>query len=119
MGQRKKNPEHEEQKLIVKYLKQRGVIFFAVPNGVNKSIRQAMYYKAEGLMSGVPDLIIMSPPPAQPERVGVALEMKSGKGKYPSPTQKEWLAIFHGRGFIPLIGFGAQDALTKLKELGY
>lgn len=119
MGLTRSNPEHEEQKLVVKFLSARGIVFFSVPNGVNKSIKQAMYFKAEGLKSGVPDLIIMSPPPAMPECVGVALEMKSGKGKYPSPQQREWLAIFHGRGFVPLIGHGAQDAISKLRELGY
>jgi len=56
---------------------------FAVPNGQNKSIQQAKYFKSEGLKSGVSDLIFCL------NGKTTFIEVKTGKGKQ-SPTQKEF-----------------------------
>ena len=58
-------------------------LLFSIPNGANKTIAQAMKFKREGLVSGIPDLML-----AVPKGIyhGLFIEMKSNKGK-PSANQ--------------------------------
>ena len=58
-------------------------LLFSIPNGANKSIAQAMKFKREGLVSGIPDLML-----AVPKGIyhGLFIEMKAAKGK-PSANQ--------------------------------
>lgn len=61
-------------------------ILFAVPNGGFRNKVEASIMKAEGIVSGVADLILLTP------RKGygaLCVEMKSPKGKQ-SEEQKEW-----------------------------
>ena len=55
------------------------------------------------------------------EYVGCALEMKREGAKMSSvrKEQRQWLSDLAERGWATLIGFGADDAISKLKGLGY
>jgi len=82
-----KNEEHNIQVSMVnwftyQYPKLR-LSLFAVPNGQNKSPRQASYFKAEGLTSGVSDLVFFH------KKKAYFIEVKTEKGKQ-SPTQKDF-----------------------------
>lgn len=113
--------EHSEQVVVVKALRRARLRFCAVPNGGMRDAQTARMLRAEGLVAGVPDLLIFDPPPGVLEAVGTALELKRadrGEGAV-SGEQREWLAALSARGWATLVGFGAQDALGKLRALGY
>ena len=85
-------PEHWEQVQVAKALDRAGAVYCAIPNGGFRIRREASMLKAEGVKSGVPDLLIFSVPDGGDFR-GVALEMKRANGK-PSDlrkSQRAWL----------------------------
>ena len=112
--------ESSEQQNLVVILQASGIAFFAVPNGGKRAKRTAITLKAEGVSPGVPDLLIVDPAP-RGGYVGVALEMKRADGvpSDVSADQREWLAKFAARGWFACVGYGADDALLKLRWLGY
>jgi hypothetical protein len=113
--------ELSEQSVVVSALRRAGILFFAVPNGHVRSKRQHVQARLEGVSAGVPDLIIVTPPPARPDLVATALEMKRGDAK-PSDlrdTQTQWLARLAANRWAVAVGLGAADALEKLRALGY
>ena len=65
---------------------------FAVPNGGNRSKREAMKFKATGLVAGVSDLIVV-----QPNRV-IFVEVKLEKGRQ-QPNQIEFEKTVTALGF--------------------
>lgn len=64
-------------------------LLFSVPNGGRRSVITAKVLKAEGVVSGVSDLILMVP--MYPFHA-LCIEMKYGKGKQ-TPKQKEWESL--------------------------
>lgn len=107
--------EHEEQVALVQWFrdnfKEPDYIIFAVPNGGFRGTKEAVRLKAEGVLSGVSDIIILT------HNKVIFLEMKNAKGKL-SKAQKEFHENLDYLGFINLIGYGASDASEKiLKEL--
>lgn len=110
--------ELSEQIIVVRELRRLRLQFCAVPNGLLTTQKQARMAKASGLEKGVPDLLIFDAPPGY---VGVALEMKRIDGR-PSdlrPEQRQWMAQLAKRGWLCLVGYGAQDALAKLCAAGF
>lgn len=106
------DPEHQQQSLLFSWAKLKETqipeleSLYAVPNGSNKSIAQAVKFKAEGLKSGVPDVVLPvlmwneagRPVPQDgsgPETFascwfgGLYIEMKA-PDKYPRPDQRAW-----------------------------
>jgi hypothetical protein len=113
--------ELSEQSVVVSALRRARIHFFAVPNGHVRSKRQHIQAKHEGVSAGVPDLIIVTPPPGRPDLVATALEMKRADAK-PSDLREDqvkWLAILASCKWAAVVGLGAADALTKLRNLGY
>ena len=53
--------ESNFQQSIVKKLRYAGFLVFSVPNGQRLSLRRAALAKAEGLLAGVSDLIVVLP----------------------------------------------------------
>ena len=113
--------ELSEQALVVSALRKAGYLLFAVPNGHVRSKRQSIQAKLEGVSAGVPDFIIIDPPPARPDLVGTVVEMKRAHA-VPSDlrdSQVSWLTAFERRRWAVMVGLGADDALVKLRSLGY
>lgn len=102
--------EHEEQREVVRWFRQTwpGVLIHAIPNGGARSKATAGRLKAEGVVSGVPDLFV----PAW--RLWV--EMKRTKGGSLRPEQKDWIAYLEGCGYQCIVGKGAEDAKQKITE---
>ena len=74
-----------------------------------------------GRWAGMPDLLIFDPPPLRPDCFATALEMKREDAR-PSDLREDqlrWLTILGDRGWAAVVGLGANDALTKLRQLGY
>lgn len=61
-------------------------MLIAVPNGVATTERQGAILKAEGMLAGVADLLLLIP--AQGYTM-LAIEMKTDTGRQ-SPFQKDW-----------------------------
>ena len=59
---------------------------FAVPNGGRRDATTGAKLKAEGVLAGVADLILLCP---SPDYHALLIEMKTSKGKQ-SDVQKEW-----------------------------
>jgi hypothetical protein len=76
-------PEQQLQVECVQWMKRhlsKQVVFFHVPNGGKRGMREAVIFKAMGVVAGVPDLIVTWP------GVIAAIEMKAGRGRA-SPEQ--------------------------------
>jgi hypothetical protein len=120
-----RDDEHTAQADVVRWLESNSVLFCAVPNGSwlagdkLRRARQMTKLKAEGLRSGVPDLLIFTPPPACPGAVGAALEMKREGGDKPSEKQLWWLDWLGRLGWQCSVQYGAAAAISWLESLGY
>lgn len=110
--------EHDVQKTAVKLLRKAGVRFFAVPNGGMRTKATAAKLWAEGVESGVPDLVIIDPPPSNPYQAGTVIEVKRDKGKA-SPEQVKWLKQFSDCGWSVHCTKGIAELLKLLVTLGY
>lgn len=78
---------------------------FSVPNGGTRSVREAMTFKATGLVAGVSDLIVV-----QPNRI-IFIEVKIAKGVQ-SDKQKEFEKTVKGLGFEYYIVRSLEDFIT-------
>lgn len=103
--------EHNIQCACVKWFgyahpELRGLLF-AVPNGGARSKATAGMLKAEGVVAGVSDLILMVPRcRARVENNAISTEIQHAlciemkkKGGYQSPEQKEWQKKVEGHGY--------------------
>ncbi len=70
-------------------------LLFAVPNGGKRNITTAKYLKAEGVMPGVSDLILLVPTPFYH---GLCIEMKTPKGKQ-SESQQAFQQLVSKQGY--------------------
>jgi len=115
--------EHAEQVRVVswfdaKYRAHKGRMF-AVPNGANLAGGQRQRYiqmsrlKAEGLRSGVPDLIL---PVSRGEHHAMAIEMKRAGGGTLSEKQKSWIHYLEEGGWHAVVCAGADDAIKRIAE---
>lgn len=110
--------EDLEQKALCQWLDLKGIYYFAVPNGGKRSKIEAAIMKSLGVKPGVPDLLIITPPPICPQAKGVAIEMKSKTGRL-SPQQKVWLQRLDASGWCVTVAYGWDEARTFLEGLGY
>lgn len=71
---------------VVRILRMAGHFVFAVPNGGSRNLREAVNLKAQGVLAGVSDLILLLP-----NRKVYFIELKNpnGKGRQ-SPAQREF-----------------------------
>jgi hypothetical protein len=112
--------EHAEQVLVAKWLRAARIAFTAVPNAAMRSVIVASMLKAEGMSPGFPDVLIFDAPPARPEFIGAAIEMKRADGLgTATEEQEQWLIALAARGWATKVCHGAADALAWLAELGY
>ena len=104
--------EDQEQMLFVQWWRRdRPERIFAVPNGGHRHPAVAMKLKCGGVSAGVPDLFV----PA----LSLWIEMKKQTGGRLSPVQKDWIAYLTSIGDTVIVGFGWEDAVTKLQILGF
>ena len=75
--------------------------------------------KMIGVKAGIPDLVILSPPPNFPLCRGAVIEMKRRKGSSVSEAQKVWLQYFADYDWATCVANGADEAIRQLEEWGY
>ena len=104
--------EHQEQVLFLAEFELRwpNVRILAIPNGGARNIVTAVNLKAEGVRSGVPDLLV----PAW----GMWIEMKRAKGGRLSPEQKDWIEYLKSIGHTVIVAKGATDGIEQVIQYG-
>lgn len=115
--------EHAEQVRVIQWFEAncRDVkgLLFAVPNGAHlagnakRRMAQVSSLKAEGLRTGVPDLIL---PVARGEYHGLAIEMKRQKGGTLSEPQRRWREKLTEQGWLSVVCLGAESAIEVLEK---
>lgn len=117
--------EYQEQAIVCDWLKAHGVAYYAVPNGAflaGDAVQRATRWRVMariGCKSGVPDLVIVTPPPADPQARGVAIEMKRQQGGRLSPEQAQWVLDLAACGWRVCVARGAVGAIEFLQRLGF
>jgi hypothetical protein len=95
--------EHQLQVMCVTWFRLQypkyAELLFAVPNGGLRGKATAGKLKAEGVVSGVSDLIFLYP---TSEYHGLCIEMKNEKGTQ-SPRQKEWARAVRENGYAYMV----------------
>lgn len=120
MRPRTRQLEHGEQSVVVAWLRTRRHHVFAVPNAAKRSASLGAYMRKEGCLSGVPDLILITPPPSQPfTHVAIEMKRRDGKTRDISPTQLIVHEQMRANGWQVLVCFGSQMAIDALVEMGY
>lgn len=112
-------PEEAEQVALAQWLDLHKIAWFHPPNGGHRNVVVAAKLKAQGVKRGVPDVMIVDPPPLYPENVGTAIELKRRKAGRVSENQTEWLEKLRNRGWAVAVCRGATEAIEFLESLGY
>lgn len=99
--------EHQEQVKFVSWMRKNGIRHYAIPNGSHKSMHEALKFKAEGLVSGVPDICV---PIASGSYHGCYIELKRIKGGKLSDTQIEWIDYLRRAGYYADWAAGFEEA---------
>ena len=82
-------------------------LMFSVPNGAYKSKAAQGIFRATGLKSGVPDILL---PVARGGYHGAFIEMKRCKGGVVSDNQKAWLSGLRCEGYWAEVCAGWEEA---------
>jgi len=102
--------EHNAQAILVNWFrrKYRGYLIFAVPNGGARDATTAKRLKTEGVLSGIPDLVIVAK-----DKI-FFLEMKSANGIL-SEKQKAIHEIIRGLGFTVYVAYSWKEAQAQIE----
>lgn len=110
---------HEESKLQIECVRwfrynhsKHYHLLFAVPNGGKRSLLTAKILKAEGVLSGVSDLILLKP---SKEHHGLCIEMKIKPNKQ-SVYQKDWQVNVEKEGYKYIVCYSIDDFITQINE---
>lgn len=102
--------EHNIQRLLVAWFRDRyphlAGVFFAIPNGGRRNKVTAAQLKAEGVLPGIPDLMLAYP---RGEKAGLFLELKTERGSA-SKAQKEAMSALSGHGYAVQVAKGYEAA---------
>lgn len=105
--------EASEQARVIAYLRGRGWLFTATANGVSAGRMQWVQLARSGVAPGVPDILVFE---SVAGYRGIALEMKTAKGKV-SIEQARWIEALRARGWYAFVAYGADEAIAKLEAL--
>ena len=100
MTTRRRHPEHQLQTACfqwfnLQYPEFRGLLF-AVPNGGGRSRIEAALLKAEGVVAGVADMLLLVPSKGY---AGLCIEFKAAtKAAHQSEAQKNWERLINKYG---------------------
>lgn len=128
--------EHEEQVKVIEWLETENhhasllknrnlspLLYSAITNGhYQQSLKQRNKLKAEGMNSGVPDLLIIVPPERSKlgTRLMLWIEMKRRQGGAVSASQQEWIDAINaidGGNVGAFVCYGSDEAIHLLRDL--
>ena len=106
--------EYQEQVLLVARIRLLSdILVFAVPNGGKRGKAEAVRMKAEGVLPGVPDLVIPEP---RGGFCGLYVEVKRTQGGRLSEAQEKVIAKLRARGyFVITADKGSEHAFNLVK----
>lgn len=88
-------------------------LLYHIPNGGKRSKAEAGRFKAMGVKSGVPDLML----PVQKNGYhGLYIELKREKGGTVSPEQQKWINALRKQGYAVEVCKGFEQARCLLVE---
>ena len=108
--------EHNLQVACVKWFRMQYAPYarslFAVPNGGQRNAVVAAKLKAEGVLPGVADLLLLE---ANFEYRGLAIELKTKEGVQ-SKYQKEWQKYIESRGWMYVVVRSVDEFIKVVTE---
>jgi hypothetical protein len=110
MIKNKSSSEHLEQIGFVDWFRRKfpNILIFAIPNGGVRDIGTAIKLKDEGVVRGIPDLMI----PA----FKIFIEFKRKKGGVVSKDQEHIIEYLQRHGYTVYICYGAEDASRRVLD---
>lgn len=94
-----------------------GLVIFAIPNGGGRSPMEATRLKEEGVLAGVPDLMIPLPCfQGDTFTSGFFIEMKRQSGGYISKEQDDMLVWLRAAGYHAFVAYGCTPAWEKFEQ---
>ncbi len=111
--------EHHEQVAIFEWAKLNMVKYpqlknlFAIPNGGQRSRRTGAMLKAEGVKSGISDMMLAYP---CGNYHGLFIELKRRDGGKVSPQQQDWINRLNKAGYLAKVAFGAKEAVNIIVD---
>ena len=103
--------EIEEQKAFIHWLKVKKLLYCAIPNGSKRTRWQQQQAKAEGVISGAPDIIV-----CLDNGITLFIEMKRKKGGTISAKQKAMGDALTKLNHRYKVCRGAQEAIDFTSE---
>jgi len=111
--------EHAEQVAIFDWAKLNTAKYpqlenlFAIPNGGQRSRVTGAMLKAEGVRSGVADIMLAYPCNGYH---GLFIELKRRDGGKVSPQQQDWINRFNKAGYLAIVAYGAKEAVKVIVD---
>lgn len=112
--------EYQEQLDLVRWMRQRGLVFCHVPNQGgrgNDYARRGAMLRAMGLRAGMPDLLVFSRVPGRDDIRGIGIELKRRSNGSVSPQQVERHMELTDCGWLVFVSRGADYAIERLTAL--
>ena len=88
---------------------------FAVPNGGSRNLLEAVNLKRQGVLKGVPDLMLPVPAHGYP---GMFIEMKAESGRL-SPEQVDFIAFLRLAGYYVVVAYNWLQAKELIEGYLY
>jgi hypothetical protein len=89
------------------------VLAFAIPNGGKREAREAAKLKNEGVLAGVPDLMVALP---KAPHHGLFIEMKRSDGGKVSGEQSKVHEKLRKEGYLVVVAYGVEDAYSAFLD---
>jgi VRR-NUC domain len=108
---RRSRPESDIQEAVCEHLRTRGrpgLVWFAVPNGGSRDVREAINLKRHGVTPGVADIVLLH------DSKFFALELKTEQGRL-SGAQRTFLAAVNEAGGFGAHAHGLDRAIATLE----
>jgi len=106
------------QQVIVAWCRNRGLRPIHVANEHVRNAREAACAIREGMEPGVSDLLIFERCPGAPAARGIALELKTPRGRV-SQAQAAWQDRMRRQGWVCAVIRSKQEAVDLLTGLGF
>ena len=110
---RKAQPEAAIQRAIIARLRLSGIVCHHSPNAAKRSVISGRRIKADGMITGWPDLTVVGP-----EGLVAFLEVKAPGGKL-SPAQAEIGDMLNRMGHTWAVVYSHSDAAAALQSWGW
>lgn len=105
--------EATEQIILARWLDDRGLPFYHIPNGGQRDIAEAAKFKRMGVKAGVPDICLCI---ARGAYHGLYIELKRVSGGSLSEAQIAWSEVLFANGYFWACAKGAEEAIKIVED---